>query len=111
MTERSDPSGGRFKATPDSSAVDVTDLEWDPEDALTFPLCISTGAHPNLAVSQVWGNIVLADHGRTVPDEDLGAVPDSVLTYALRAAPAGSATRPTTNRCPCASDRPSPSRR
>ena len=75
-----DPSGGLFADPPTGASVDVTEIEWDPADALRFPLCISVEAHPGLVVSEVWGNIVLADHGRTIADEDLGEVPAPVLT-------------------------------
>ncbi len=55
----------------------VMDIEWDTEDALPFPLCISvllegpTGSQLVPDVSVARGNIVLADHGRTVRDEPL----------------------------------------
>jgi hypothetical protein len=52
----------------------VTHIEWAPEDALPFALCISTTTRTdpvkyieNLTV--VLGNIVLADHGRTVTED------------------------------------------
>lgn len=47
-------------------------VTWRPEDALAFPLCLSTqpdGKNPVLNVSVARGNIVLADHGRTVREE------------------------------------------
>ena len=49
----------------------ITEIEWAREDALPFPLCISarpddgTGRYLD-DVSVARGNIVLADHGRTV---------------------------------------------
>lgn len=48
--------------------VDVTEIEWDPADALPFPLCVSgtTASPPGNDVSVAYGNIVLADHGRGV---------------------------------------------
>jgi hypothetical protein len=58
----------------------VIDIAWGPDDALPFPLCLSTVAGPQcepIDVSVAWGNVVLADHGRTIEDEDLGAVPGS----------------------------------
>ena len=60
----------------------VTWIEWDAADALTFPLCISAETDPEFgsaflpAVSVARGNIVLADHGQTIAGEDLGAVPE-----------------------------------
>jgi hypothetical protein len=75
----SDPSGGRFANPPTNAAVDVTEIEWDEADALQFPLCISVEEHPGLVVAEAWGNIVLADHGRTIAGEPLGTVPGHVL--------------------------------
>jgi hypothetical protein len=78
----SDPSGGLFADSPANTAVDVTEIKWDEADALPFALCISVEERPELVVSEAWGNIVLADHGRTIRDESLGEVPDSVLSRA-----------------------------
>jgi len=75
----SDPSGGRFANPPTNAAVDVTEIAWDEADALPFPLCISVEEHPGLVIGEAWGNIVLADHGRTIAGEPLGAVPEHVL--------------------------------
>ena len=75
----SDPSGGRFEDPPTNDPVDVTEITWDEEDALPFPLCVSVEDRPGLVVSEAWGNIVLADHGRTIAGEGLGTVPDPVL--------------------------------
>jgi hypothetical protein len=76
----SDPSGGLFDDPPTNAAVAVTEIRWDEADALRFPLCISVDARPGLVVGEAWGNVVLADHGRTVANEPLGAVPPPVLT-------------------------------
>ena len=61
----------RRRTTP----VAVTEIAWDEADALPFPLCISVEEQPGLVVGEAWGNIVLADHGRTIAGEPLGAVP------------------------------------
>lgn len=67
--------------------TDVTEISWYPEDALPAPLCLSADVPPDAslpcdgAVSVARGNIVLADHGRTLPVEQLGTVPDSTLFY------------------------------
>ncbi len=48
--------------------VDVTQIEWHPEDALPFPLCVSATTDDGdylPEVSVALGNIALADHGRT----------------------------------------------
>ena len=74
-----DPSGGLFEETPADAPLDVTEIAWDAADALAFPLCVSVADRPGLAISVVFGNIVLADHGQTVHDEPLGSVPQSRL--------------------------------
>ena len=66
----------------------VTEIEWDEEDALPFPLCLSSRTDESNGeafvdeVSVARGNIVLADHGQTVAPESLGSVPDSELYLA-----------------------------
>lgn len=84
----SDPSGGLFLPVPNNNPLDVTEIRWVEQDALPFPLCLSTttdkdhGAAYLGEVSAAYGNIVLADHGRTLAGEDLGEVPASRLTLA-----------------------------
>lgn len=61
-------------ASPPGSPPDglpITEIEWHPEDALPFPLCISSRSGTEFFenVSVAWGNIVLADHGATLDDE------------------------------------------
>lgn len=75
-----DPSGGLFADPPTNASVAITEIAWDAADALPFPLCISVEEHPGLVVGEAWGNVVLADHGATIADEPLGAVPPPVLT-------------------------------
>jgi hypothetical protein len=66
----------------------ITEIAWGLEDALPFPLCISSvtdEAHgskylPDVSIAR--GNMVLADHGRTIADEPLGSVPAPVLFIA-----------------------------
>lgn len=59
----------------------IVEIEWDVEDALPFPLCLSTvtdrhhGEQVVEDVSVALGNIVLADHGLTTAGEALGKVP------------------------------------
>lgn len=59
----------------------VTLIEWHRDDALPFPLCLSAttdvehGGRHVADVSVARGNVVLADHGRTFRDEDLGVPP------------------------------------
>lgn len=83
-----DPSGGLFASPPNNNPVTVTEIQWAAEDALPFPLCLSAvtdrahGESYNEGVSAAYGNIVLADHGRTVAEEALGAVPPARQSYA-----------------------------
>ncbi len=88
-----DPSGQLFDEPPVDGPVDVTEIAWDPADALPFPLCLSVGARPGLEVSVALGNIVLADHGLSLAGEDLGAVPEPSLQLAATA-PSGSCEKP-----------------
>ncbi|WP_328490430.1 putative baseplate assembly protein [Streptomyces zaomyceticus] len=74
-----DPAGGLFEPQPSADPLAVTEIAWHEEDALPFPLClgVTEGA---LETARAWGNIVLADHGQSVPGkgkepEPLGAVP------------------------------------
>jgi uncharacterized phage protein gp47/JayE len=61
--------------------VQLTEIEWGPEDRLMFSLCISSIADdaedpiPLRSVSVARGNLVLADHGQTIDGEKLGSVP------------------------------------
>jgi hypothetical protein len=57
----------------------VVEIVWAAEDALPFPLCLSSlGPPPKCKiienVSIALGNVILVDHGQT-RDEDLGSVP------------------------------------
>ncbi len=76
----SDPLGGRFESPPHDGAVAVTEIEWGAADALPFALTISSRTDQGYFrdVSVAWGNICLADHGRTLDEaEELPRVPDS----------------------------------
>ena len=83
-----DPSGGLFLEPPNNNPTAVTRIQWEEEDALPFPLCISTitdqdhGENYLDRVSAAYGNIVLADHGRSISAEQLGTVPDVILAAA-----------------------------
>ncbi len=67
-------------------SLDITEIEWHFEDALPFPLCISTTTdyehgHQYLEnVSIALGNIVLADHGQTL-QEVLAPVPPGAIRW------------------------------
>jgi hypothetical protein len=60
----------------------VTEIQWSTDDALAFPVCISSKFLDSkqkeqslVDVSKAFGNVVLADHGVTLTDIDLGIVP------------------------------------
>ncbi|MEU5716804.1 putative baseplate assembly protein [Streptomyces sp. NPDC020403] len=59
----------------------VLEVTWARQDALTFPLCLSTHGGPDCApvadVSVARGNVVLVDHGRSLTFG--GAAPETVL--------------------------------
>lgn len=48
--------------------VSLTQVSWDSTDRLVWPLCISLSDQETVSVAR--GNIVLADHGRRVTDEE-----------------------------------------
>jgi len=48
----------------------IAEIEWHPQDALTFPVCISSRITED-EISCARGNVVLADHGCIHQDEDL----------------------------------------
>lgn len=56
--------------------LEVTLIEWSQDDALPFALCVSATTDEGDEIDKVsaaLGNIVLADHGRTIAGEQLGA--------------------------------------
>ena len=68
-------------ADPDTGLLnEITEIEWHADDALTFPLCISTDAVEG-NVSVALGNNILVDHGETLDDEVLGKVPPPRLYF------------------------------
>lgn len=72
-----DPLGTWFDdPTAPPAPLDVTEVTWHAEDALPFPLCLSAEIEGTFVadVAVALGNIVLADHGRTL-GEDLPPVP------------------------------------
>jgi len=80
-----DSHGDKLQDTLFSSGP-VTEIQWAEEDALTFPLCISSTyldanqakqSLPNVSVAL--GNVVLADHGLAFKDITLGTVPEPWL--------------------------------
>lgn len=82
---KQDPVGGLFLDTPNDMPVDITEIQWAAEDALPFPLCISSTTDKEYGqvyisgITVTYGNIVHADHGETIHDEYLGEVQESLL--------------------------------
>lgn len=100
VTRNEDPLGGRFEDPPTDAPAPVTEVEWHAEDALPFPLCVSAktdeehGGEYVEDVSLALGNIVLADHGLTLREEELlGTVPETRFV-----APVPSPNRPERSR-------------
>lgn len=113
VTAGSDPLGGQFQTPPSAGAVAVTEIEWSTADALPFVLDLGAvqvplddqeeGEAPRQPVSVALGNIVLADHGETLPPELLPPVVEPAryrpalarqgITYAAGFDPAASATQ------------------
>jgi hypothetical protein len=64
----------------------ITRVTWSADDALPFPICLSSttsaaaGAQQIFNVSVARGNIVPADHGTWVENESLGTVPTAPPT-------------------------------
>lgn len=79
----------------------ISEIEWHPEDALPFPLCLSAkmdredGEDDVEEVSVALGNIALADHGHTLDSpERLDAVPMPHLSRVPAGAHASSTKLP-----------------
>ncbi|MFG2328076.1 putative baseplate assembly protein [Streptomyces sp. NPDC048604] len=97
VRDAEDPVGGLFEDPQTADPLPVTEIGWHEEDALPFPLCLGV-VEGGLETARAWGNVVLADHGQTVPDaqepgEPLGAVPGPRLVRVGRPG-AGGATPP-----------------
>jgi hypothetical protein len=75
-------------------------VTWRRSDALRFPLCLSAripGMPPLLNLSLARGNIVLADHGRTITEQFLPRTPvpaDQTFRFQLNQGPLTMACRP-----------------
>ena len=60
----------------------ITEIAWNQEDALPFPICLWEYKDSNGNIRQVSvarGNVVLADHGCTIQAEAVGSVPEPFL--------------------------------
>jgi hypothetical protein len=62
----------------DGNPIHILKIKWQPEDALTFCLCVNTVINnvekQNVSVAR--GNLVLADHGHSIKEEPL--LPETV---------------------------------
>ncbi len=79
-----------FREGSPPAPIAVLEIAWAPADALPFPLCLSTTVGGALIedVSVARGNVVLADHGRTIEGELLGPIPaDAPYRPTLAAGP------------------------
>jgi hypothetical protein len=69
---------GKPLIDPVNPGVQLTDIEWSSEDALPFPLCISStssAGQPVSGISVARGNVVAVDQGVWTVNEPLGTVP------------------------------------
>ena len=92
-----DPLGGTFLDPSTSDPVAITNVAWHADDALPFPLCVATVSDgtPLAGVTVARGNVVLADHGRTVGQNRrflMGTVASSVTSPGDDAIVTGSGT-------------------
>ncbi len=74
--DQEDPLAGIFKNPPDYTAQQMTEIEWDVQDALTFPLWVAKAIcgetsdfSGTVPISLARGNIILADHGESQSEE------------------------------------------
>jgi hypothetical protein len=78
-------SGGDPLTDPIPGGPAIVEIRWHDEDRLPFAFCISSRTDPEHGselvtdVSVARGNVVLVDHGRTIAEEDLGAVRSPTL--------------------------------
>jgi hypothetical protein len=81
-----DPNGNPILNPAIQSPAPVTEIQWSLDDALPFPICISSiyldsngTRHSVTNVSVALGNVVLADHGLSISGTRLGTVPTPPL--------------------------------
>jgi Baseplate J-like protein len=79
---------GKPITSPGQKPTPVTEIQWSAEDALPFPVCVSSkfldSKNESVTltdVSVVLGNNVLADHGLSVSDLPLPTVPPPTIFY------------------------------
>jgi len=92
LDEDGDPLVDPVTVTATETGMEITEIEWATEDALPFAFCISSLTvqdDDNLELNDVSvarGNIVLADHGRTIIAPPWEPVPEPRLSYAPKLA-------------------------
>ncbi|HHM05334.1 MAG TPA: putative baseplate assembly protein [Gammaproteobacteria bacterium] len=62
----------QVRTNPADPVLPLLKITWDRSEALRFPLCLSTRTRDNTLVNHVSvarGNVVLADHGRTIVED------------------------------------------
>jgi hypothetical protein len=82
VTHDVDPSGQLFEPVQVDAPLPITRIEWETADALPFALCLGVAAKPEVRISEALGNVVLADHGRSLPPEVLPAVSTAIRRMA-----------------------------
>lgn len=77
-----DPNGAPVSNPAAQKLTPITEIQWAQEDALPFPVCLSSvylgsggTMHAVANVSVAFGNVVLADHGLSITGTSLGQVP------------------------------------
>ena len=73
-------NSGNPLVDPVNPGVLLTNIAWNTEDALPFPLCISSvtsAGAPISGVSVARGNVIAADQGTWTVNESLGTVPNA----------------------------------
>jgi hypothetical protein len=84
LVEVIDTDAANLPLTDPLLGTKILEIRWHPEDALPFPLCLSalvedsSGKPVVRPVSVARGNVVLADHGLTLPAVDLPEPVDGV---------------------------------
>ncbi len=101
-------ANGQPLVDPLFSNAPVTEIQWSQDDALLFPVCVSStyaDANGNKTtvtdVSVVYGNVVLADHGLSISEKSLGTVPQPRIMLP---------PSPTADRCQLSAPTPLPVR-
>ncbi|MGC2403623.1 MAG: putative baseplate assembly protein [Acidobacteriaceae bacterium] len=74
--------------SPAQKATPITEIQWSQDDALPFPICVSStyideysGQQSVTNVSVALGNILLVDNGLTFTDQPMGTVPAPSIYY------------------------------